>query len=197
MRTALAALTCGPAAPRAARRAVAERHSGHRSATSVGARRPTTFGAILGIKQVSDGKVLVNDARRRQLKLFDSTLTTSTVVRDSTPGSATSYGRLGTPLIPYLGDSSLIADWSTAQNMLLLDGHGQVVRAVDLPGTRHLRKREQRIHRRRHQGPADHSWATECARADRRHVAIPTRFRSFAPTSICAASTRSASFDGP
>ena len=133
VRTALAALTCNPAVP-APHVAPLQKGIPVIELPPASTRAAATFGAVLGIKQVSDGKVLVNDARRRQLKLFDSTLTTSSVVRDSLPGSATSYGRLGTPLIPYLGDSSLIADWSTAQNMLLLDGHGQVVRAVDLPG---------------------------------------------------------------
>ncbi len=132
VRTALAALTCRQEAPRPH---VAPLQKGipviDLPAASV--RATATFGGILGIKQASDGKVLVNDARRRQLRLFDSTLTTSTIVRDSMPGSATSYGRLGTPLIPYLGDSSIIADW-TASTMLLLDAHGQVVRGVDLPG---------------------------------------------------------------
>ena len=95
-------------------------------------RTTETFGAVLGLKQAPDGKVLVNDARRRQLKLYDSALTTFAIVRDSMPGSATSYGRLGTPLIPYRGDSSVIADWSAA-TMLVLDAHGQVVRGLDIP----------------------------------------------------------------
>lgn len=131
VRTALAALTCGPETPRPH---VAPLQKGipviDLPAASV--RAAATFGGILGIKQAPDGGVLVNDARRRQLKLFDSTLTTASIVRDSVPGSATSYGRLGTPLIPYRGDSSIIADWS-AQTMLVLDAHGQVVRGLDIP----------------------------------------------------------------
>jgi len=131
VRTALAALTCG-----------AEQSKPHAASLQkaipvvdlppASVHTTEALGGILGLKQASDGKVLVNDARRRQLKLYDSTLSTFTIVRDSAPGSATSYGRLGTPLIPYLGDSSLITEW-TSQTMLLIDGHGRFVRGVDLP----------------------------------------------------------------
>jgi len=137
VRTALAALSCSPIPPVAPVPRVAALQQGIPviDLPAATTRAPETFGGILGVRQAPDGKVLVNDARRRQLRLFDSTLTTSVVVRDSMPGSATSYGRLGTPLIPFLGDSSLIAEWNS-QTMLLLDPHGQVVRAVDLPGER-------------------------------------------------------------
>lgn len=134
VRNAFAALRCDVAAP-APRVAPLQKSIPVVDLPAATARAPGTFGGILGIKQAPDGQVLVNDARRRQLKLFDSTLTTWTVVRDSMPGSATSYGRMGTPLIPYLGDSSLIADVGS-QTMLLLDAHGQMVRGVDLPGAR-------------------------------------------------------------
>jgi hypothetical protein len=134
VRTALAALTCGPVTP-PPRVAAIQKGIPVVDLPAATAHSAETFGGIVGVRQAPDGMVLVNDARRRQLKLFDSTLTTSTVVRDSTPGSATSYGRLGTPLIPYLGDSSLIADWS-ANTMLVLDRHGLVVRGLDLAGAR-------------------------------------------------------------
>jgi hypothetical protein len=101
------------------------------------ARTNATIGGILGIHQVSGGKVLVDDAVRRQLKLFDSTLTDASVVMDTTPGSARSYGAQPTPLVPYLGDSSLFADWN-AKTMLVLDGRGQVARALALPSQRDL-----------------------------------------------------------
>src|ERR1043165_4684688 len=85
-----------------------------------------TLGAILGIRQTSDGHVLVNDAFRRQLRLFDTTLASSTVVMDSVGGSSTSYGEQPMPLIPYLGDSSLFGERPT-QTMRVLDAHGRVV----------------------------------------------------------------------
>ncbi|MEP6495732.1 MAG: hypothetical protein ABJF01_23815 [bacterium] len=91
-----------------------------------------TFGGILGLRQSSDGSVLVNDAARRQITLFDTTLATSTVVMDSTPGTSTSYGQFATALIPFLGDSSLFGDRPT-QTMLVLDGRGRVARSLALP----------------------------------------------------------------
>src|SRR5205823_390745 len=58
-----------------------------------------TFGGVLGVRQLSNGNLLVNDAGRRQVRLFDSTLTVHSVVRDSVPGSASSYGPRPVPLI--------------------------------------------------------------------------------------------------
>ncbi|HTE47764.1 MAG TPA: hypothetical protein VK636_21150 [Gemmatimonadaceae bacterium] len=96
------------------------------------ARSSETFGAILGLHQASDGKVLVNDALRRQMRLVDASLASSTIVLDSGSGSTRSYGRRPTPLIPFLGDSSLFADWNS-RTVIVLDGHGQVVRTLALP----------------------------------------------------------------
>jgi hypothetical protein len=106
--------------------------------TETVARAPESFGAILGIHQSADGKILVNDALRRQMKLFDTTFATSTVVFDSMPGEANSYGRGGVPLIPFTGDSSLFLDWN-AQTLIVLDGHGAVARALALPSLRDVR----------------------------------------------------------
>ena len=79
----------------------------------------------------------MNDAVRRQIKLFDSTLATATIVRDSAPGSAASYGPRPAPLIPYLGDSSLFADWNS-RTMLVLDPRGQAAHALALPDPRNM-----------------------------------------------------------
>jgi hypothetical protein len=97
------------------------------------AKSTETLGAVLGVRQVTSGRVLVNDGGRRQLKLFDSTLATATIVFDSTAGSANSYGRRAAPLIPYLGDSSLLPDLNS-RTVLVLDSRGQVARSLALPG---------------------------------------------------------------
>lgn len=91
-----------------------------------------TLGAVLGLRQVAGDKVLVNDARRRQIKLFDASLATSTIVLDSAAGSSNSYGPIGAPLIPYVGDSSLFANRG-ARSVLVFDERGQVARALALP----------------------------------------------------------------
>lgn len=97
------------------------------------ARTSTTLGAILGLKQVAGGKVLVNDAGRHQIKLFDSTLATFVIASDSAPGQRNSYGQYATPLISYLGDSSLFTDLAS-RSVLLLDGTGEVRRVLSPPG---------------------------------------------------------------
>src|SRR5215210_5581591 len=89
-------------------------------------RTSATLGGVIGLREVG-GTVLVNDAGRRQLLLFDTALTTSQVVLDSVEGMPNSYGRYGVPLVPYVGDSSLMADLSAGPGTLLvLDAHGRV-----------------------------------------------------------------------
>ncbi|HEX4683427.1 MAG TPA: hypothetical protein VH277_11995 [Gemmatimonadaceae bacterium] len=83
----------------------------------------------LGIRALSSGSLLVNDAGARQIKLFDSTLSEATTVRDSAAGSSNSYGPRPVPLIQYLGDSSLLAD-NDAGSLLVLGPTGQVARAM-------------------------------------------------------------------
>lgn len=90
------------------------------------------LGAVLGLRQTADGKVLVNDALRRQMLLFDTTLTNRLVVMDSVDGSSTSYGPRATALIPFAGDSSLFAEWKSG-TVIVLDGHGRVTRTIALP----------------------------------------------------------------
>ena len=98
------------------------------------ARSAPTLAAVNGLREVKGGKVLVNDAMHRQLKLFDTTLATMTLVADSTSGFANSYGPAPIRLIPWLGDSSLFPDVTT-QTFYVLDGAGQVARALALPRT--------------------------------------------------------------
>jgi hypothetical protein len=89
---------------------------------------------VLGVRETSNGNILVNDAGRRQLKLYDKTLALQSVVRDSEPGSGTSYGSVMVPLIRYLGDSSLVAD-NESGAFLVLGPAGQVARAFAPTGT--------------------------------------------------------------
>ena len=95
------------------------------------------LGAILGVKELSDGRVMINDAWRLQVLIFDSTLGTAQVALDSTMGSASSYGLFSgsvrTPLISWLGDSTIIRAPLPDQYMRVLDGSGRVARAMDLP----------------------------------------------------------------
>jgi hypothetical protein len=137
VRNALAALTCGSVAvgPRVAPIQKGIPLIDLPPATTKAAE---TFGAIVGIRQGSDGKVLVNDVGRHQLTLFDTTLTGASIVFDSVAGTANSYGPVGAPLMPFVGDSSLFVDWN-AQTLIVLDGHGRVARGLALPALRDFR----------------------------------------------------------
>ncbi|HKS07683.1 MAG TPA: hypothetical protein VJR92_15380 [Gemmatimonadaceae bacterium] len=99
------------------------------------AKTSETFGGIIGVREVSGGKLLVNDAARRQLVLLDTTFRSHTIALDSTDGVANAYGRARAPLLAYLGDSSLMAD-PQSQSLRVIDGKGQVVRSIALPNPR-------------------------------------------------------------
>src|SRR6185436_385850 len=99
---------------------------------SAAAKTAETIGAVFGLRQIEGGKVLVNDGRRRQVKVFDSALATSTIVIDSAPGGSNSYGRRAVSLLPYVADSSLFPDLR-ARTMLVIDPRGQVARALAMP----------------------------------------------------------------
>jgi hypothetical protein len=88
--------------------------------------------AVLSVRQLAGGKVLVDDAGSRRLVLFDSTLATSTTVLDSTSGGANSYGRRPIPLVGYLGDSTLFADLNS-KTVLVIDPSGRIARALAMP----------------------------------------------------------------
>jgi len=96
------------------------------------ARTTQPLNAVLSVRQLAGGKVLVDDAGSRRLLLFDSTLTTSTTVLDSVSGGANSYGRRPVPLVGYLGDSTLFADLNS-RTVLVIDPNGRIARALAMP----------------------------------------------------------------
>src|SRR5690349_8239955 len=96
------------------------------------ARTTQPLGAVLSVRQLANGRVLVDDAGNRRLAVFDSALSTSTTVLDSTSGGANSYGRRPIPLVSYLGDSSLFADLNS-KTVLVIDPNGRVTRALAMP----------------------------------------------------------------
>jgi hypothetical protein len=135
VRKALTALSCAAAAAPAtstAQAAQAQQGIPIVDLPPAPVKASATFGAINSVREVSGGKLLVNDARRRLLRLYDSTLADVTIVMDSTPGTATSYGPRPLPLLRYLGDSSITADVN-AGVLLMLGPAGEVARAVASP----------------------------------------------------------------
>lgn len=96
------------------------------------ARSAETFGGIFGVRQLEGGRVLVNDAVRRQLIVLDASLATRTISIDSATVGGQSYGPRASPLIPYLADSSLFVD-GPSLTLLVIDPKGAVTRVMSAP----------------------------------------------------------------
>jgi hypothetical protein len=103
-----------------------------RDLAPVSATSADRFGGVLGVRELSDGRLLVNDGRKRQLLLLDASLRNRTVVLDSVSGNGRAYGPRATPLIPYLGDSTFIVD-GASRTMVLLGPSGEIARVASAP----------------------------------------------------------------
>lgn len=86
------------------------------------------------VRELPDGRVLVNDIGARRLVLMD----TVAVVLDSVSAAPNAYGRAPGTLIPYRADTTLCID-PNSQSMLVLDGRGEIVRVRAVWRTDHLR----------------------------------------------------------
>jgi len=92
-----------------------------------------SLGRIAGIRELSDGRVIVNDVGKRRLLMYDSTLTRATVVVDSTStGARKAYGPRGGGIIPYRGDTTIFVD-PTAISFLVIDPRGTIARILAPP----------------------------------------------------------------
>jgi hypothetical protein len=105
---------------------------GVRFITGPDAVSPHLLGSPAAVRQLRDGRLLVNDTQRRQLLLFDAGLTTMTVIADSGSGSAKSYGARAGGIIPYLADSTLFVD-PAGLSMLVIAPDGAVARVASVP----------------------------------------------------------------
>jgi hypothetical protein len=101
------------------------------------AKSAQTFGTILNVRTLPGGNLLLNDATNRQVLMLDSELNKKSVVIDSTTGAPNSYGAFGTPIIPYLGDSTLFVD-NASQSLLVIDPNGKVARVMAAPNPQDL-----------------------------------------------------------
>jgi len=131
VRTALTALSCAATAV-PAQAPSAQQGIPIVGVTPISAKTTTTLGGPLGVRELSDGRVLVNDAARRQIKIFDAKLATAAIAQDSIPGRSNSYGPLAANIVPYLGDSTLYTE-IVSRDVLVLDANGQVARAIATP----------------------------------------------------------------
>jgi len=90
------------------------------------------LGAITSVRQLSDGRVLLNDGTGRRLLLLDSALMRVGIVLDSLTDVENAYGTRAGTLIPYPGDSTLFVDPATYA-MLVLDPSGRIARVRSVP----------------------------------------------------------------
>ena len=132
VRNAVVALVCGAVA--AAGQSPPKRPGGIPIVTvsPALARTTETLGAVLGVRELSDGRLLVNDAGRRQIKIFGPSLATASLALDSAAGTSTSYGPCPGQIVRYLGDSTLFTT-GFMESVLVLDGNGQVAHALATP----------------------------------------------------------------
>ncbi|MBA3670437.1 MAG: hypothetical protein H0W68_00245 [Gemmatimonadaceae bacterium] len=90
------------------------------------------LGSVAAVRQLPDGRVLVNDQARRRLILLDTTLKTVATVADSTSSTANAYGAQAGGLLAFRGDSSLFVD-PASLSMLVIDPAGKIVRVMAAP----------------------------------------------------------------
>lgn len=109
-----------------------------RELSEVDAKSSGHFGAIFNLRQLPNGKVLINDAVRRQVVMLDDKLSNPIVVIDSVSEGSNSYGPRAAPLIPYLSDSTLFVD-GTSLSLLVIDPFGKVAHVMSAPKPQDLR----------------------------------------------------------
>lgn len=90
------------------------------------------LGAVSSVRHLPDGRVLVNDIVGRRVVMFDPTLSTVTVIADTTSATASAYGVRPGGLIAYRGDSTLFVD-PASLSMLLIDPNGKIARVMSAP----------------------------------------------------------------
>jgi hypothetical protein len=91
-----------------------------------------TVGYLYGVRELSDGRLLVNDAAGRRLMMFDASLARMTIVADSSAATRMLYGKRPTGIIPYLADSTLLIDLAS-RTFLVIDPNGKVPRVMSPP----------------------------------------------------------------
>ena len=98
----------------------------------------TQFGLVLSVVPLANGRLLVNDAARRQLVVLDANLSNASVLIDSAAVGGQAYGPVASPLIPYIGDSTLFVD-GVARALLLISPQGTISRTMAPPNPSDIR----------------------------------------------------------
>lgn len=119
------------------------------SATSVSTEQ---IGAITGVRELPDGRVLLNDGARRRLVLLDTTLAVTAVVLDSLTEVENSYGTRPGILVPYRADTTLFID-PASYVILVIDPQGRVTRVRSVWSVRDMNALTRRGPGRDESGP--------------------------------------------
>jgi hypothetical protein len=90
------------------------------------------LGAVTTVRPLPGGRVLVNDIVGRRVVMLDSSLSSLTVIADTTSATANAYGVRPGGLIAYRGDSTLFID-PASLSMLLIDPNGKIGRVMSAP----------------------------------------------------------------
>ncbi|MEK7403215.1 MAG: hypothetical protein AABZ80_12740, partial [Gemmatimonadota bacterium] len=103
-----------------------------RRITTAAAVSKEPIGAVSAVRELPDGRVLLNDGTSRRLLLLDTNMVTERVILDSASEKENTYGvRQGT-LIAHRGDSSLFIDPASLA-LLVIDPQGNVTRVRSVP----------------------------------------------------------------
>ncbi|HYV98344.1 MAG TPA: hypothetical protein VE967_12865, partial [Gemmatimonadaceae bacterium] len=100
------------------------------------ARTQAPFFAVSGVRELRDGRLLVNDRGSKRLLVLDRTFTQQTITADSTGHPAPFPANRGSPFVAFSGDSTLITD-DASTSFVVLDPQGRPARAMAIPVTAH------------------------------------------------------------
>jgi hypothetical protein len=95
------------------------------------------LGAITSVRELPDGRVLLNDGTRRRLLIMDTTLNTVEIVLDSLSEIANAYGIRAGALIPARGDTTFFVDPASLA-IVVIDEHGRIVRVRSVWRAEHV-----------------------------------------------------------
>ena len=98
----------------------------------VTARSSESFGVIGAIRQLPEGRLLVNDMRGRRVVMLDASLSPVGVVADTTSATGNAYASRFAGILPYRGDSTLFVD-PQSLSMLVIDPAGKITRVMSIP----------------------------------------------------------------
>ena len=91
-----------------------------------------SVGSLNGVRELSTGEVLINDAGNRRVVLLDAMLASPRVVADSSVKTRNLYGKRPTLIVPYVGDTTLLLDVGARAFLVMAPG-GAVTRVMSPP----------------------------------------------------------------